>query len=145
MELSIDTCTKINFRGSDRKFNNMDQELEHSMTWKDLHIQVWDNLTWKIHIEDRLRKSNKVQYILHRNVAVKTQTTVNSKTTVVQVSHLVSAVVWFLMRLRIKSRSPLTRKIWEESSEMDNREWNNELSKPTENPERPAVINVSTV
>ena len=43
---------------------------------KDLDIHVSDNLTWKIHIEERLRKANKVLYRFRRNVAVKVQTLV---------------------------------------------------------------------
>ena len=49
------------------------------------------------------------------------------------------------MCLRIESRSPPTRKFPEEGSEMDNREIDNELSKPTENPDCLAATNVSTV
>ena len=53
--------------------------------------------------------------------------------------------LFFFMCHRIKSRSPTTRKYPKEVSELDNREWDNELSKPSENPEHPAATNVSTV
>ena len=76
MELAMDKCTKITFRGSDRSFNILDQKLDNSKTVKDLGIHVSDNLTWKMHIEERLRKANKVLYLLRRNVAVKVQTLV---------------------------------------------------------------------
>ena len=74
MELAMDKCTKIIFRGSDRSFNILDQKLDHSKTVKDLGIHVSDNLTWKMYIKERLRKANKVPNFLRRNVAVKVQT-----------------------------------------------------------------------
>ena len=74
MELATDKCTRFTFRGSDRSFNISDQKLDDSKTVKDLGIHVSDNLTWKMHIEERLRKANKVLYLLRRNVAVKIQT-----------------------------------------------------------------------
>ena len=67
------------------------------------------------------------------------------KTRTVQVSHLASPVVRFLMCLRIKSRSPPTGKFSEEGSEMHNQEKDNEVSKPTENLEHPAATSVSIV
>ena len=140
MELAMHECTKTTFRGSHRNFNIMDQKLDHP-NLKDLGIHVSDNLIWKIHIEERLRKANKVLYFLRSNVAVTVDT---CETRTVQVSHLASPVVWFLMCLCMKSRSPPTRK-FPEGSEMDNRESDNELSKPTENPEHHAATNVSTV
>ena len=76
MELAMDKCTKKTFRGSDRSFNILDQKLDHSKIVKDLGIHVSDNLTWKMHIEERLRKANEVLYFLRRNVAVKVQTLV---------------------------------------------------------------------
>ena len=60
-------------RGSDRNLNIMDHKLDSSKTVKDIGIHVSDNLTSKIHIEERLRKANKVLYLLRRNVAVKVQ------------------------------------------------------------------------
>ena len=53
--------------------------------------------------------------------------------------------LFFFMCLRIKSRSPPTRKYPKEVSELANRDWDNELSKPSENPEHPAATNVSIV
>ena len=76
MELAMEKCTKITFRGSDRSFNILDQKLDNSKSLKDLGIHVSENLTWKMHIEERLRKANKVLYLLRRNVAVKLQTLV---------------------------------------------------------------------
>ena len=49
------------------------------------------------------------------------------------------------MCLCIESRSPPTGKNPEEGSEMENREIDIKLSKPTESPEHPAPTNVSTV
>ena len=76
MELAMEKCTKITFSGSDRNFNIMDQKLDHSKTVRDLGIHISHNLTWKKHIEERLRTANKVLYLLRRNVAVKVQTLV---------------------------------------------------------------------
>ena len=76
MELAMDKCTKITFRCSDRSFNILDQKLDESNTERDLGIHVSDNLTWKMHVEERLRKANKVPYLLRRKVAVKVQTLV---------------------------------------------------------------------
>ena len=72
----MDKCTRFTFRGSDRSFNILDQKLDQSKTVKDLGIHVSDNLTWKLHIDERLRKANKMLYLLRRNVAVKVQTLV---------------------------------------------------------------------
>ena len=49
------------------------------------------------------------------------------------------------MCFSINGRSPHTKNYPEEVSELDNWEWDNELSKPSENPEHPAATNVSTV
>ena len=76
MELAMDKCTAITFRGSNRSFNILDQKLDDSKTVKDLGMHVSDDLTWKMQIEERLRKANKVLYLLRRNVSVKVQTRV---------------------------------------------------------------------
>ena len=133
----MDKCMKITFRGSDRSFNILNQKLDHSRIVKDLGIHVSDNLTWEIHIEERLRKANKVLYLLRRNVAVKVQTLIKLG---LYKSLILPVLLYGFACLCIKSRSPATRKIPEEGSEMDNREKDNELSKPTENP---AATNVS--
>ena len=73
MQLAMDKCLKITFRGSDRSFIILDKKLDQSKTAEDLGIHVSDNLTWKMHIEERLRKANKVLYFLRRNVTVKVQ------------------------------------------------------------------------
>ena len=117
-ELPMDKCTKISFRGSDRNFNIMDQKLDHSETVKDLGIHVSDNLTWKIHIEERLRKANKVIPTPQKRCSESTE---SCETRTVQDSHLASPVVRFLMCLCIKSRSPPTGS-FPGGSETDNRE-----------------------
>ena len=76
MELAISKCTKITFRRSDRSFNILDQKPDPPMTVNYLSNHVSDNPTWKVHIEERLKKANKVLYLLRRNVAVKVQTLV---------------------------------------------------------------------
>ena len=67
-------CTKINLRGDDKNFNITDQKTNHTKTVENLGIHASDNLTWKTHIEERLRKAKKVLYFLRKNVAVKVQT-----------------------------------------------------------------------
>ena len=49
------------------------------------------------------------------------------------------------MSLRMKSRSPPSRKFPEEGSEIDNRQKDNKLSWSTENSEHLAATNFSTV
>ena len=92
MGLTIDKCTKITFRGGDRNFNIIDQKLDHSKTVKDRGIHVPDNLTWKIHIEERLRKANSAIPSPQKRCIESADT---CKTRTAQVSHLASLVVAF--------------------------------------------------
>ena len=52
----------------------MDEKLERSKTVKDLGIIISEDLSWKAHVEERLKKANKVLYSLRRNVAPKVRT-----------------------------------------------------------------------
>ena len=69
MELALDKCAQITFRGKKRSFDIVGEDLTNADTEKDLGIHINDYLGWKKHIEERLRKANKVLY-LRRNVAV---------------------------------------------------------------------------
>ena len=61
---------KKTFRGQDRSYKLMDAKLDKSKTVKDLGISVAEDLTWKAHIYERLRKANKVLHLIRKNVAV---------------------------------------------------------------------------
>ena len=76
LDPGMNKCTKLNFRGTDRSFNNMVQILNHSKSVKDLGLFVSDSLTWKMHIKKQLRIANKLLHLHRRNVAVKVQTLV---------------------------------------------------------------------
>ena len=51
-------------------FDNVGEDLAKADTVKDLGFHIKDDLSWSKHIEERLRKANKVLYLLRRNVAV---------------------------------------------------------------------------
>ena len=70
MKLALDKCAQITFRGKKRNFDFVGEDLPNADTVKDLGIHIKDDLSWSKHIEDRLRKANKVLYLLRRNVAV---------------------------------------------------------------------------
>ena len=48
--------------------------MNESKTVKDLDVYVAEDLTWKAHIDERLKKANKVLCMIRRNVAVNVQT-----------------------------------------------------------------------
>ena len=70
MELALDKCAQIIFRGKKQNFDIVGEDLANADTVKDLWIHIKDDLSWSKHIEERLRKANKVLYHLRRNVAV---------------------------------------------------------------------------
>ena len=74
MELPIDKCAHLKFRGRDQQYKLMTRELAKSTTIKDLGIHVAADLSWKQHIQERTKKANKVLYMLKRNVAIKVNT-----------------------------------------------------------------------
>ena len=69
MKLALDKCAQITFRGKKRNFEIVGEDLANADTIKDLGIHIKDDLSWS-NIEERLRKANKVLYLLRRNVAV---------------------------------------------------------------------------
>ena len=74
MELAIDKCAYQNFRGEDQQYNLMGKDLAKSTTVEDLDIHVAADVSWKQHIEERMKKANKVLYMLKQNVATKVNT-----------------------------------------------------------------------
>ena len=76
MELAVDKCAYLNCRGRDQQYKLMGNDLAKSTTVKDLGIHVAADVTWKQHIEERMKKANKVLYMLKRNVATKVNTLV---------------------------------------------------------------------
>ena len=74
MELAIDKCAYLNFRGRDQQYKLMGKDFAKSTTVKDLGIRVAADVSWKQHIEERMKKANKVLYMLKRNVATKVNT-----------------------------------------------------------------------
>ena len=73
MELALDKCAYLNFRGRDQQYKLMGKDLAKSTTVKDLGIHVAADVSWK-HIEERMKNANKVLYMLKRNVATKLNT-----------------------------------------------------------------------
>ena len=70
LELAMDKCAKITLRGQDRSYKLIATKLDESKTVKDLGIYEAEDLTWKLHNDERLKKANKVLYMIRRNVAV---------------------------------------------------------------------------
>ena len=68
MELAIDKCAYLNLRGRDQQYK-LWGDLAKSTTVKNLGIHMEADVLWKQHIEERMKKANKVLYILKRNVA----------------------------------------------------------------------------
>ena len=66
----MDKCAKLSIRGQTQNYELMGTKLESSKVIKDLRIYVSHDMTWKTHIEERLKKANKVLYLLRRNVAL---------------------------------------------------------------------------
>ena len=72
MDLTIDRYMKL--RGRDQQYKLMEKDLAKSTTVKDLGIHVAADVSWKQHIEERMKKANKVLYMLKRNAASKVNT-----------------------------------------------------------------------
>ena len=71
MGLAIEKCAKLLFKGPERHFYLCGSLLQTSAGVKDLGIWIQSDLTWKIHLEERMKKANRVFYSLRRNVAFK--------------------------------------------------------------------------
>ena len=74
MELALDKCAKVSLRGGDANSMLFGVVLGTSMVVKDLGIFVSGDLSWKVHIETRLKKANQVLYLLRRNLSAKLNT-----------------------------------------------------------------------
>ena len=59
------------FKGPEGHFYLCESVLQNSAGVKDLGIRIKSDLTWKIHLEERMKKGNRVFYSLRRNVAFK--------------------------------------------------------------------------
>ena len=70
MERALDKCAQITFREKVRNFDIVGEHLANADTVKDLGIHLKDDLSWSKHIEEQLRKANKVLSLLRRNVAL---------------------------------------------------------------------------
>ena len=66
----MDKCAKLSIRGQTQNYELMGTRIESSKTIKDLGIYVSHDLTWKTHIEERLKEANKVLYLLRRNIVL---------------------------------------------------------------------------
>ena len=69
--LAIEKCAKVLFKGPESHFYLCGSLLQTSAGIKDLRIRIQSDLTWKIHLEERMKKANRVFYSLRRNVAFK--------------------------------------------------------------------------
>ena len=74
MEFAIDKCAYLNLRDRDQQYKLMGKDLAKSTTVNDLGIHMEADVSWKQHIEERMKKANKVLYMLKRNVANKVNT-----------------------------------------------------------------------
>ena len=70
MELAIDKSGYLKFRGRDQQCKLMGKDLANCTTFKDLRIRVVADISWKEHIEDRMKKAYEILHILKRSVAV---------------------------------------------------------------------------
>ena len=71
MGLAIEKCAKLLFKGPERHFYLCESLLQTSAGVKDLGVRIQSDLTWKIYLEERMKKANRVFYSLRRNVAFK--------------------------------------------------------------------------
>ena len=70
MKLAMDKCAKLSIRAQTQNYELMGTKLESYKVIKDLGIYVSHDLTWKTHIEERLKKMNEVLYLLRQNIAL---------------------------------------------------------------------------
>ena len=74
MELAIDKCSALKIRGTEKEFHLAGKPLKTDSEVKDLGITVGINGSWTAHINDRLKKANRVCFSIRRNVAFKVNT-----------------------------------------------------------------------
>ena len=71
MGLAIEKCANVLFKGPESHFYLCGSLLQTSAGVKDLGIWIKSDLTWKIYLEERMKKANRVFYSLRRSVAFK--------------------------------------------------------------------------
>ena len=71
MGLAIEKCAQLLSKGPEGHFHLCGSLLQTSAGVKDLGFRMQSDLTWKIHLEERMKKANRVFYSLRRNVAFK--------------------------------------------------------------------------
>lgn len=69
MQLAEDKCYQLNFRGRINKLSIGEIELQNKTVLKDLGLLIDCNLNWSTHIEDRIKKCNKVFFYVKRNMS----------------------------------------------------------------------------
>ena len=74
MKLAIEKCGMLTLKGSDGNLSLYKQKLEKVNVIKDLGVFIKNDLSWTCHINERLKKSNKVLYLLRRNIAYSVNT-----------------------------------------------------------------------
>ena len=52
MELALNKCAQITFRGKKRNFDIVGEDLANKDTVKDLGVHIKDDLSWTKHIEE---------------------------------------------------------------------------------------------
>ena len=70
MGLAIEKRAKVLFKGPESLYL-CGSLIQTSAGVKDLGIRIQSDLTWKIHLEERMKKANRVFYSLRRNVVFK--------------------------------------------------------------------------
>ena len=58
MELALEKCAQITFRGKRRNFDIVGEDLANADTVNELVILIKDDLSWSKHKEERLRKAH---------------------------------------------------------------------------------------
>ena len=130
MELALDKCAQITFRGKKQNFDIVGEDLANADIVKDLGINIKDDLSWSKTIEERLRKANKVLYLLRRNVAVQVKPLIKLGL----YKSLILPVLmygWLHLHKPITKRAIKPRTLSGESSEMDHGKQRNELHQST--------------
>ena len=74
MELAIDKCSMLKNRGTEKEFHLAGKPLKTDSEVRDLAITVGKNFSWTAHINNRLKKANRVFYGIRRNAAFKVNT-----------------------------------------------------------------------
>ena len=67
--LATDKCAKLTFRGKDTIFKLSGEPLKTEANVGDLGITLTSDLTWNMHISEKVAKANRVFYLLRRNVS----------------------------------------------------------------------------